>query len=70
MKEKAPCLKCPHRSVSCHGSCADYLAWKVYQAKQKAIAPPPFESAGDSAWKRESVIEKAHRTGRTGRKGL
>jgi len=69
MKEKAPCLKCPHRSVSCHGSCVDYLAWKVFVEKQKEKYAS-YKEFGDTAWKRESAVEHASRTGRTGRKGL
>lgn len=66
---KAPCVKCSHRSVSCHGSCADYRAWKVHLETNKEKRSP-YKSVGDTAWRRESVVEHAHRTGRTGRKGL
>lgn len=36
---KAPCVKCSHRSVSCHGSCADYRAWKVHLKPTRKNGP-------------------------------
>lgn len=62
--DKAPCVKCPHRSIACHGSCADYLAWKVFMEEQKEKC----KSVGDTPWKRESAVEHAHRAGRIGRR--
>ena len=52
---KAPCVKCSHRSVSCHGSCADYRAWKVFMESNKEKRFP-YKSVGDTAWRRESVV--------------
>ena len=64
---KCPCKDCLDRTMTCHGVCDRYKAWKKWYEEMKAAQPDRsmhFSEQNQRVWWRNLKKWKKHRTGR------
>ena len=59
---KCPCKDCEHRTITCHGQCDEYKAWKSYAENRNAWLRGFKPHTSENLKKREKEnIMKRHR---------